>query len=119
MNLLYPIYFYSEHGGRNSSEILVISVGIILAQRMREGCPCCLKQDREWGITPITTPMDATKVHSITFQKSINLRSDGLRTSNFTFFYPEEADGIFNFALEYAIKKVQEDQVGLKLNGTH
>jgi hypothetical protein len=26
---------------------------------------------------------------------------------------------IFNFALGYAIRKVQEDQVGLKLNGTH
>jgi hypothetical protein len=26
---------------------------------------------------------------------------------------------IFNFALEYAFKKAQENQVGLKLNGTH
>jgi hypothetical protein len=26
---------------------------------------------------------------------------------------------LFNFALDYAIKKVQEKQVGLKLNGTH
>jgi hypothetical protein len=26
---------------------------------------------------------------------------------------------LFNFALEYTIKKVQGNQVGLKLNGTH
>jgi hypothetical protein len=26
---------------------------------------------------------------------------------------------VFNFALEYAIRKVQVNQIGLKVNGTH
>jgi hypothetical protein len=30
-----------------------------------------------------------------------------------------ESPMFFNFSLEYAIRKVQENQVGLKLSGTH
>jgi hypothetical protein len=37
---------------------------------------------------------------------------DGSRSS-----FPKQS--AFNFALEYTIKKVQENHVGQKLNGTH
>jgi hypothetical protein len=33
--------------------------------------------------------------------------------------YNKEMLLLFNFVLQYAIRKVQEAQVGLKLNGTH